>query len=202
MGDTRTMKFPGLPKRVRDARVRKRYSKADIARRLGITRSAVAQWESGIAEPNSENMRNLARILGVPVEWLQTERGPATISDETTPLEPMAEGEQINISELGADLARPVIAATSGRAAEVWRLKADKMAGAGYRPGDYLVVDLSISAKPRDVVLADIAGVPVFRMLMPPYLFALPVGAVEPAIVADNIRVIVRGVVVSRFSFS
>ena len=192
----------GMPGRIRLARQRAGLSAAELARKLGVSRGAVSQWETDIAAPNDKNLRNMAVLLGVAVEWLKTGRGQASISSATTLLEPMAEGEKIDPAQLGAEIARPILAATNGRNAEVWRLTADKMAGAGYRSGDFVLVDLQPAARARDVVLAEVAGTPIFRLYLPPYLYAAPIGPAEPHIVADQIRVIVRGVVVSRFSFS
>jgi transcriptional regulator with XRE-family HTH domain len=192
----------GISGRLRMARQRSGLSGAEVSRKLGLTRASVSQWETGLTEPKGANIRNLARIYGVSIEWLQTGRGPAQIGPELTQLNPMAEGSRIDLDDIGADLARPIQSAMNGRNAEVWKLSADKMAGAGYHSGDYLVVDLQQTAKPRDIVLAEIGGVPVFRTYLPPYLFAYNLTGAEPHLVVDQIRVILRGVVVSRFSFS
>jgi transcriptional regulator with XRE-family HTH domain len=200
--NTEARPLTGMSGRIRLARQRAGLSAAELARKLGVSRGAVSQWETDIAAPADRNLRNMARLLGVATEWLQTGRGLAAIPATQTALDPMAEGEKIDPRELSPDLARPIMAATTGRSTEVWKLTADKMAGAGYRSGDFVLVDLQSAARARDVVLAEVTGTPIFRLFLPPYLYAAPIGAPEPHLVADQIRIIVRGVVVSRFSFS
>lgn len=64
----------GFPGRLRKAREDKGLSKAELARRIGVTRQAVTMWESGNAEPTAENLRNLAINLDVEHDWLSTGR--------------------------------------------------------------------------------------------------------------------------------
>src|SRR5258708_5496087 len=93
--------------------------------------------------------------------------------------------------------------AMKGKKAEIWRLTSDALAGAGYQPGDYLVVDIGATAHARDIVLATSNKAPVFRLFFPPYLYAVQVGkqAAAPTVV-DNLQTIVRGVVISRLTLT
>jgi transcriptional regulator with XRE-family HTH domain len=43
------------------------WSHADLAERVGVSRPAVAQWESGRTSPSESNIRALARVFGVSV---------------------------------------------------------------------------------------------------------------------------------------
>jgi transcriptional regulator with XRE-family HTH domain len=64
------------PDRIRIARRRAGFSQDVLARRVGVQRSAVANWESASgSNPSSTNFERLARILDVPYEWLATGRG-------------------------------------------------------------------------------------------------------------------------------
>jgi len=188
--------------RIANARLRAGMSQGDLAKLLKLSRGAVGLWETGRSEPSAGNLRKAAKILRVAAEWLATGQGPSALYQSEEPVGVMAEGEKIDVARLGDELSRPLKAVMADREAEVWRRDADKLQAAGYHKGDFLVVDLRSSPKARDVVLAEVGGVPIFRLYLPPYLFDASIGSREPHIVADEIRVIVRGVVVSRFSFS
>lgn len=67
-----------LSTRIRRARTIGAVTQAELARRVGVQRSAVAQWES--ANGTSPSLAHLARIAyetSVCFEWLATGRGPS-----------------------------------------------------------------------------------------------------------------------------
>lgn len=66
-----------LYQRVREARKLTGLSQEELAGELGVSRSAVAQWEMtrGTA-PSVENLIALARHSGMTFEYLATGRGP------------------------------------------------------------------------------------------------------------------------------
>ncbi len=72
-----------LPDRLRRARRIAEVSQAALAHAIGISASAVAQWEQqGGTQPGLLNLLAFARVTGVGVEWLITgagrpRRGPA-----------------------------------------------------------------------------------------------------------------------------
>ncbi|TYT27275.1 helix-turn-helix transcriptional regulator [Luteimonas viscosa] len=73
-----------LSTRIRTARVRAGMSQADLAGALGVSRSAVGNWESakGRVFPSTERLSELAMATGVSYEWLATGRGaPQAPSD-------------------------------------------------------------------------------------------------------------------------
>ena len=51
-------------------RTRHRYTLEQLAERLGVTRQAVAKWESGATLPDLENCQALADLFGVSVDDL------------------------------------------------------------------------------------------------------------------------------------
>lgn len=72
-----------LGERVRRARALARISQEDLARAVGVHRSAVAQWES--RDGSLPSMRHLIRIAtttSVCLEWLGTGRGPVRPDDD------------------------------------------------------------------------------------------------------------------------
>jgi len=62
--------------RIRIARQRARLSQEALAANLGVTRSAVANWEGADdVLPASARLAKLAKLTGVNYEWLATGRG-------------------------------------------------------------------------------------------------------------------------------
>lgn len=71
-----------LSTRIRTARLRAGLSQAELAEKLGVSRSAVANWErnAGGTHPGSKRLADIAINTGVAWEWLATGRGHATPS--------------------------------------------------------------------------------------------------------------------------
>ena len=62
--------------RIRQARRHGNLSQQALAERVGVHRSAVAQWEQpGGSHPTMENLARIAISTGVSFEWLATGRG-------------------------------------------------------------------------------------------------------------------------------
>lgn len=66
-----------LSLRIRRARRLALVSQSELARRVGVNRSAVAQWESATSTtcPSVGHLIHLAIETGVSFEWLATGRG-------------------------------------------------------------------------------------------------------------------------------
>ena len=71
--------------RIRTARLRAGLTQTALAQRLGVSRTAVVNWESGSnrARPSAERLEEICRITGVAWEWLATGRGQATLSADS-----------------------------------------------------------------------------------------------------------------------
>ncbi|HEX2595601.1 MAG TPA: helix-turn-helix transcriptional regulator [Luteimonas sp.] len=66
----------GLAERVRRARRIAGLSQQELARALGVTRSAISNWEStNAAQPATDRLARLANALEVSFEWIATGRG-------------------------------------------------------------------------------------------------------------------------------
>lgn len=85
------------PARLKDriglARERAQLSKAELARRIGVSLSAVLQWEHPEGtKPSARHLSALAQCTGVAFEWLATGRGTAALGADDGPpaLEPAA----------------------------------------------------------------------------------------------------------------
>ncbi|HEV8694633.1 MAG TPA: helix-turn-helix transcriptional regulator [Lysobacter sp.] len=72
--------------RIRKARNLARVSQAELARRVGVKRSAVTQWEHPTGTtPSVDHMVQIAQETGVRFEWLATGRGPLGSEVEPSP---------------------------------------------------------------------------------------------------------------------
>ena len=66
--------------RVRSARQSARLTQAELAARLNLSRSAVAQWESASGSaPSTTNLASLALALECSFEWLATGKGSRNV---------------------------------------------------------------------------------------------------------------------------
>lgn len=78
--------------RIREAREQAGLSQTELARLLGVTRSACSQWESpqGTA-PRRERLVQLAYVLDVSFEWLATGNGASNDTAGVAALDAMPE---------------------------------------------------------------------------------------------------------------
>lgn len=56
--------------RIRELRQEKQLSQEELARLLGVDRSAVAKWETGTNLPRTEKLMMLAKVFGCSVDEL------------------------------------------------------------------------------------------------------------------------------------
>lgn len=69
-----------LGKRIRQARALQAWTQTEFAKRIGVHRSAAAQWEQRDGTmPSVENLIRIAKATGVQFEWLATGRGPQRV---------------------------------------------------------------------------------------------------------------------------
>ncbi|MGE0416394.1 MAG: helix-turn-helix domain-containing protein [Acetobacteraceae bacterium] len=72
-----------IGQRIRDVRQAKGMTQDQLARAVHVSRSAVAQWETGRAGQVTANLSRLAQTLGIGVEYLthgEDKFAPATIN--------------------------------------------------------------------------------------------------------------------------
>ena len=65
--------------RLKALREAKAFTQADLAKKLGITRSSVNAWELGISVPSTQYIVELASIFGVSTDYLLDVDSSATI---------------------------------------------------------------------------------------------------------------------------
>lgn len=71
-----------LGQRIARARERAGLNQTQLGNAVGITRSGVSQWESGLTEPTPERLRVIAMQTGANFEWLATGRSEREFEDE------------------------------------------------------------------------------------------------------------------------
>jgi transcriptional regulator with XRE-family HTH domain len=83
---TATARTMGL--RIKACRVEKDLSQTELAKRLGVTKAAVSQWETDRSSPEMDTLRRLAGMFGRTVEWMVSgdERQSVTYSDDEVEL--------------------------------------------------------------------------------------------------------------------
>ena len=59
-----------IPARIKELRENCRLSQADIAHRLGISRTSVSAWEMGSVCPNAAYLVELSKLFCVPVDFI------------------------------------------------------------------------------------------------------------------------------------
>lgn len=79
------MSSPGeIGERIRVARQERRITQEELASAVGVSRSAVAQWETGRSGQVTGNLARIAQVLGVGVEFLMHGSGPNALPEATT----------------------------------------------------------------------------------------------------------------------
>ena len=69
-----------LTTRILCSRKDRKLSQQALADLIGVSRSALAQWETSMSRPSLDNLRKMAEILEVSFEWLATGRGNQYLS--------------------------------------------------------------------------------------------------------------------------
>ncbi len=73
----------GLGDRIRRARQRRGLTQGELAARIRVSRTSVAQWENGVTPTiKTKNLFALARVLNVPLHWITDGLNDAEIRQE------------------------------------------------------------------------------------------------------------------------
>jgi transcriptional regulator with XRE-family HTH domain len=77
----------GIGERIKQARLQAGFQQVEVAKRCGVSRAAVSNWECGQGI-RSQKLIEYARVVGVPAEWLITgERTAATAPTSSADLD-------------------------------------------------------------------------------------------------------------------
>jgi transcriptional regulator with XRE-family HTH domain len=58
-----------MKNRIREARMDAGFTQAELVRRLGIKRASISQWESGLTQPSTENLNQVAAATKKPITF-------------------------------------------------------------------------------------------------------------------------------------
>lgn len=166
-----------LSDRAKAARKHAGYNQSEAARRIGVSREAISQWESGKTKSiNSERLHKAARTYGVSAEWLASGKGsmednvnnvsPAIQQPATVPLISWVQAgsfsEAIDLHQAG--IAEDYVARING-GEKVYALmvRGDSMTApvgspVSFPEGYIIHVDPDKSANSGDFVIAKING--------------------------------------------
>lgn len=163
-----------LKDRLKEARKNAKKSQKDVVEAVGITQSALSQLENGIVN-SSSHIPSIAKFLGVDSYWLQTGNGNSGISTKNedkkfesnvsfinTPLReiPLLDYVQAGLfHDVGYDGINPIGSSWTtyiGSKPEcVFSLKVEGMSMSPiFMPGDEIIVDGCLEAKPGSLVIA------------------------------------------------
>ncbi len=56
--------------RLKELRMERNWTQGQLAKKMGVTRTAVVKWETGKAYPTTEKLIELARIFECQVDYL------------------------------------------------------------------------------------------------------------------------------------
>ena len=65
-----------LHQRISKVRRSNGLSQANLAERLGVTRTACSHWETGRAKPSTKHIEKIAKLLSVDAHWLISGQKP------------------------------------------------------------------------------------------------------------------------------
>src|ERR1700722_8189865 len=111
--------------RIRDVRRERGWTQDQLANSVGVSRSAVAQWEPGRAGQVTTNLTRIAEVLEVGVEFLM-------YGDDKRPPAEARLGDELALLRLYRECSpddRPLLLRTPRRLVGVSRREADVAAG-------------------------------------------------------------------------
>jgi transcriptional regulator with XRE-family HTH domain len=92
--------FMSFAMSIRALRSARNWTQADLAKQIGggITNQSVSGWERGISRPSRENIFELSRIFGVPLERFQIEGDKADFSQPTEETAPSSSASLVFVA--------------------------------------------------------------------------------------------------------
>lgn len=73
--------------KLREARKEANLSQEEFARKAGVSRSAVAKWESDRGMPDVENLKVIASLLNISLDYLLDDDGRLTFNETREPID-------------------------------------------------------------------------------------------------------------------
>lgn len=153
-----------IGRRIAHARKEASLSQQAVADRFGISRAAVAQWESGDTHPGMTKLEGLAQVLDVRLEWLAIGKGAKRAGDAAAPLSenqraaPLLSWETSTAWPERANPpggAHPPLVTRAETGVRVFALAIeDESMSPEFAPGDHVIVDPDVAPQAGDFVVA------------------------------------------------
>lgn len=179
-----------LGKRIRQLREEREWRQADLAERLGVTASAVTQWERGQRVPDPAMLERIADTFGVSVDYLlgRTRERDAAIgfhADDALPKHPLPRLRALRIQ---AGLTTEELAKLSGVPRSV--IEASESGDAVC--SGYDLVRLATALNVSAAFLAGKSDDPTIKTQLPPELEQLVDEIIKGGWTADDVRIALR----------
>lgn len=164
------MTMTGIGPRIRDARERAGMTQQALAEHCGVSRAAVAQWETGTTRPSLEHLRRAADAMGVWVSWITGEGEYSGREEEAVPYRPR--GRSVPVIDFvqagdwnavtdpyppGRGMDNLVTEQSLGANAFCLVVKGDSMAP-DFAEDDKIIIDPDVAPQPGDLVVAKLEG--------------------------------------------
>lgn len=81
--------------RIKECRINSKLSQKYVAMTLDVAAPSVSNWESGKTQPTPENLRRLASLFGVTVDYLL---GDEQLPTEEIKKQPIAQSDELDNS--------------------------------------------------------------------------------------------------------
>lgn len=179
----------------------------DLGDAIQRDRSVISKILNGYQKMTLDQARIFADKLGVPLSEMVEKSGLADAATAQVLAPGFSESDVAAFVPKGfEDRGAPTIAAAFGArpGVDIWTVKGQGMALAGYLPGDFILVDTHAAerVKAGDVVIAQVYGRDaartVFRRFEPPVLVAASPAPEDGRVhVVDGINVVIRGKVIA-----
>lgn len=150
--------------RIRGSRLDAKLNQTELAKRVGVSKVAVSQWENGDTQPKGENLLKLASALGVSPQWLVNGKGDpsaglpelesAPIGGRMVPI--ISEVQAGTWKEIRDNLQTAEMLLTDlslGAHAFALTIRGDSMLP-DFREGDRVIIDPDVRPSPGDFVVA------------------------------------------------
>lgn len=137
--------------RIREAREKSEMTQQDIAQIMGLSRAAVAQWESDTTSPSIHKVGEIAKLLSTSPQWLafgvslepkvvyQSPAGSVNVPEVMFGDKP-TEQNKVRDWQIPADYLKSELHAMSTDGLVIWRVENDSMAPS-YEYGDKVIID-------------------------------------------------------------
>jgi len=71
--------------RLKEARLDNKLNQSEFAKKLGVSRASVSQWEAGSTKPSMSRLRHVSEITKRPLSWFLIEDTAAAMAASNSP---------------------------------------------------------------------------------------------------------------------